>query len=74
MAHLKKQISSVALVRKRIIQIERKQLVGDVMANFYGIEGVAWSAQRIPTAVFSAFLDQNIYFFYQVASQLYSRG
>jgi hypothetical protein len=38
------------------------------------VEGVAWSAQRIPTAVNLGFLDQSRYFFIQVASQLSSRG
>jgi hypothetical protein len=38
------------------------------------IEGVAWSAQRIPKAVKLGFLDQNRYFSIQVAPQLSSRG
>jgi hypothetical protein len=38
------------------------------------IEDVAWSAQRIPTAVNLGFLDRSRYFFIQVALQLYSRG
>jgi hypothetical protein len=37
------------------------------------IEGATWSAWRIPTAVFSVFLDRSRYFFFQVAPQLYSR-
>jgi hypothetical protein len=36
--------------------------------------GVAWSAQRIPTAVNLGFLDRSRYFFIQVAHQLSSRG
>jgi hypothetical protein len=47
--------SSVVLVRKKTIPTERPQPVGEVSANFYLIEGVAWSAQRIPTAVISDF-------------------
>jgi hypothetical protein len=43
------------LVRKRTITTERPPLVGEVSANFLRIEGVAWSAQRIPTAVISVF-------------------
>jgi hypothetical protein len=35
------------------------------------LAGVAWSAQRIPMAVFSAL---SRYYFFQVAPQLYSRG
>jgi hypothetical protein len=38
------------------------------------VEGVAWSAQRIPTAVNLGFLDWSCYFFIQVAPQLSSRG
>jgi hypothetical protein len=38
------------------------------------LEGVAWSAQRIPTAVFSVILDRSRYCFFRVAPQLYSRG
>jgi hypothetical protein len=39
-----------------------------------GIEGVAWSAQRIPAAVNLSFQDRSRYFFFQVAPQLSSRG
>jgi hypothetical protein len=47
---------SVALVRKRTIPYRPTATVGEVSANFLRIEGVAWSAQRIPTAVnFSVF-------------------
>jgi hypothetical protein len=38
------------------------------------IEGVAWSAQRIPPVVSLGFLDRSRYYFFQVASQLSSRG
>jgi hypothetical protein len=38
------------------------------------VEGVVWSAQRIPTAVNLGFLDRSRYFFIQVAPQLSSRG
>jgi hypothetical protein len=39
------------------------------------IEGVAWSARRIPTAVNLSFQDRSRYFFIQVAApQLSSRG
>jgi hypothetical protein len=35
------------------------------------IEGVAWSAQRIPTAVNLGFLDRSRYFYIQVAPLFY---
>jgi hypothetical protein len=35
---------SVALVRKRTIPTERPPLVGEVSANFCGLEGATWSA------------------------------
>jgi hypothetical protein len=38
------------------------------------VEGVAWSVQRIPTAVNLGFIDRSLYFFIQVAHQLFSRG
>jgi hypothetical protein len=41
----------VALVRKRTIPTERLLLVGEGRANFLWIEGVAWSARQILTAV-----------------------
>jgi hypothetical protein len=51
-----KKKNYVALVRKRKIHYRPTAAVGEVSANFLRIEGVAWSAQRIPTAVnFSVF-------------------
>jgi hypothetical protein len=38
------------------------------------VEGVAWSAQRIPTADNLGFPDRSRYFFFQVTPQLSSRG
>jgi hypothetical protein len=49
--------NSVALFCKQTIQTERLPLVGELNANFLRIEGVAWSARRIPTAVNLDFLD-----------------
>jgi hypothetical protein len=43
-------------------------------AKLWRIEGVAWSAQRIPTAVNLSFQDWTRYFYIQVAPQLSSRG
>jgi hypothetical protein len=54
-----KELNSVASVRKRTIPTERPPLVGEVSANFLPVEGVAWSAQRIPTAVNLGFLDRK---------------
>jgi hypothetical protein len=62
------------LVPKQTIPTERPKLVGEVSANFLRIEGVAWSAQRIPTAVNIGFHDRSHYFFFQVAPQFSSRG
>jgi hypothetical protein len=45
------------LVRKRTIPTERPPVVGEICANFLGVESVAWSAQRIPTAANLGFLD-----------------
>jgi hypothetical protein len=53
---------------------ERPPLVGEVSANFLLVEGVAWSEQRIPTALNLGFLDRSRYFSIQVAPQLSSRG
>jgi hypothetical protein len=49
-------------------------LVSEVSGHFLRLEGVAWSAQRIPTAVNPGFLDRSRYFFIQVAPQLPSRS
>jgi hypothetical protein len=57
-----KKTNSAALVRKRTIPTERPPLVGEVSANLKRIEDVAWSAQRIPTAVNLGFLDRSRYF------------
>jgi hypothetical protein len=42
--------------------------------HLLGIEGVAWSAQRIPPVVSLGFLDHSHYYFFQVAPQLSSGG
>jgi hypothetical protein len=54
-----KKLYSVALVRKRTIPTERPPLVDEVSAKLLRVKGVAWSAQRIPTAVNLAFLDRS---------------
>jgi hypothetical protein len=63
-----------SLVRNRTIPTERPPPVGEVSANVLRIEGVAWSAQWIPTAVNFGFLDRSRYIFIQVAPQISSRG
>jgi hypothetical protein len=56
------------IVRKRTIQTERPPLVDEVSANFLRISGVAWSAQRIPTAVNLGFLDPEPLLFHSSSS------
>jgi hypothetical protein len=56
------KLNSVALVRERTIPTERPPLVGELLR----IEGVAWTAQRIPTVVNPGFLDRSRYLFLQV--------
>jgi hypothetical protein len=64
----------MALVRERTMPTERPPLVGEFSVNFLRIEGVSWSAQRIPTVVNLDFLDRSRYFLFQVTPQLFSRG
>jgi hypothetical protein len=59
-----KKLNSVAIVRKRTIPTERSE------CQLLRVEGVVWSAQRIPTAVNLGFLDRSRYFFIQVAPQV----
>jgi hypothetical protein len=54
------------------VAVERPPLVGEVSANILRVQGVAWSSQRIPTAVNLGFLDRIRYFFIQEAPQLSS--
>jgi hypothetical protein len=55
----KKKLNSVAVVRKRTIPTKRPPLVGEVSANSLRVEGVAWSAERIPTAVKLGLLERS---------------
>jgi hypothetical protein len=61
------KLKYVAVVRKRTIPTER-------LVQPLRVEGVAWSAQRIPTVVTLGFLDRSRDFFIQVAPKLSSRG
>jgi hypothetical protein len=58
----------MALVRKQTIPIERPLLVSEVSANFLRIEGIAWSAQRIPTAVNLDFSEPESLLFHSNSS------
>jgi hypothetical protein len=60
-------------VREQTIPTELPLLVGKISATFFFC-GIAWSAQQIPTAVFSGFQTGVAIFFFQVATQLYSGG
>jgi hypothetical protein len=60
---LKQKTNSVAFSLKANYT---NRAVGEVTANFCGERGVAWSAQRIPTASNLGFLHRSRYFFIQV--------
>jgi hypothetical protein len=47
----KNYIYSVATVRKCTIPTERPPPGGEISAKFLRVEGIAWLAQRLPTAV-----------------------
>jgi hypothetical protein len=57
---IKTKLNTVALVRERTIPTERPPLAGEIVST--SAEGVAWSAQRIPTVVNLGFLDQSRFF------------
>jgi hypothetical protein len=63
----------MALVRKQTILTERLPLVGEVSANFCGWRVSLGQCSRSPQ-LYSQFLNWNRYYFFQVPSQLYSRG
>jgi hypothetical protein len=60
----------MTLVRKQTIPTERPPLIGEVSAYFCGIEGVASSAQRIPTAINLDFLDPEPLLFHSSSSSV----
>jgi hypothetical protein len=64
------KLNSVALVHKRTQPTERDRRLS-AKCQLLRIEGVAWSAQRIPTAVSLGFLNPDSYFSIQVAPKLY---
>jgi hypothetical protein len=49
----KTTLNSMVWVRERTLPTEWPPLVGEVIANFLGVEGATWLAWQIPTAVFS---------------------
>jgi hypothetical protein len=57
-----KKKTCVALVRKQTIPTKQPPLIGELSANFCGLEGVTWSMQQIPTAKIIGFLDRSRYF------------
>jgi hypothetical protein len=66
--------NSVASVRKRTIPTERPPLVSEVSANFFVDRGCQVVSVTNPYGRILGFLDRSRYYFFQVASQLYSRG
>jgi hypothetical protein len=64
----------VALVLVRTVPTERPPLVGEVNANFLRIEGCLVVSAAVPNGRILGFLDGSLYYFLQVAPQLYSRG
>jgi hypothetical protein len=67
------QTNSVALVRKRTIPTELLPLVCEVIATFAARWCYVVSATD-PHGRILGFLDWSLYYFFQVAPQLYSRG
>jgi hypothetical protein len=67
------KLNSVVLVRERTIPIERPSLAGEVSANFVD-RGCHVVSVTDPYCRILGFLDWSLYFFFQVAPQLYSRG
>jgi hypothetical protein len=61
----------VAWVSERTIPTERQPLVGEVSANFCGLEGCRVVSVTDPWGGIRGFLDRSRYFFFQVAPQLY---
>jgi hypothetical protein len=64
----------VALARKWTIPTERRPLVGEVSANFCGYRVSRVVSTTDPHGHFLSFLDRCRYYFFQIASHLYSRG
>jgi hypothetical protein len=68
-----KKLNSVAWVHERTIPTERPQFVGEVNAKF--ADGECHMVRMTDHYGRNlCFLDRSLYFFFQVAPQLYSRG
>jgi hypothetical protein len=65
-----KKLNSMAVVRKQTIPTERPPLFGEISINLLRVEGFAWSAQQIPTAVNLGFLNRSRYFFHSSSSSV----
>jgi hypothetical protein len=63
----------MASVRKRTIPTERPPLVSEVSANFLADRGCHVVSVTNPYGRILGFLDRSLYYFFQVAPQLYSR-
>jgi hypothetical protein len=63
--YTKKKKDELSGFHKRSILTGAGALVGDVIANFCGYRGLAWSAQRVLTAVKFGFLYRNHYFSFE---------
>jgi hypothetical protein len=69
-----KKINSVALRPSSELYRPSDRRMSAKLVPTFADRVVAWSAQRIPTAVNIGFLDRSRYFSIQVAPQLASRG
>jgi hypothetical protein len=68
------KLNSVASVRKRTISTERPPLVSEVSANFFEDKRCHVVSVTNPYDRILGFIDKSLYYFFQVAPQLYSRG
>jgi hypothetical protein len=55
------RLYDVVLSLAKARELQRPPLIGEVSAKILQIEGVMWSAQRIPTAVNPGLLDPSRY-------------
>jgi hypothetical protein len=63
------KLNSVALVRKQLYRPRDRRLSAKLVPNLR-IEGVVWSAQRIPTAINLGFLDPEPLLFHSSSSSV----
>jgi hypothetical protein len=67
------KLNTVTWVCERTISTERQPLIGEVSAKF-GDRGCYVFSVTDPYGLILSFLDRSRYFFFQVASQMYSQG